>query len=623
MRIILFLTLLPFLAEAQAPAGYYDGTSTLTGYALKSKLHQIISEKTINWHYGDLTNFYNQTDLDKYYDHDASNTTILLDIYSEIPNGSDSYEYTTANIVGSASAEGQGWNREHMMPQSTFNSNYPMYSDLFYVIPTDARINQLRSNYPYGIAKTSTTPFYTFTNGSKINTNATAGSGYSGRVYEPIDEFKGDIARSLLYFVVRYEGKLNSFNFYNGSSAANDTSPLDGTEEKAFENWYLAMLLQWHFQDPVSQREIDRNNAVFAIQKNRNPFIDHPEWVNAIWSQTPNAAVPQAPSNLNVAKTSAYFVTLNWNASPDTDVIGYKIYQNGVLVATTKNTSVDIDHLLPSTAYQFTVKAYDNGYLESSESNLISVTTLPNDIFAKDLMITKYIEGTANNKAIEITNKTGHAVNLDKYRLSIQLYSGTNYYFPAPFELEGTVQNNETFVILNPNAQLSCISNDQSKFVTAAPQMTFSGSQYLELRYGSQTVDAMGTKDMSNFSTLGNISLYRSNSVKQPTANFDLAEWQSHETNYCENLGILAATDVSIFSENDFSVYPNPVGDWLLVKGKQLEKVQKVSLVDASGKLLKKENNPFKNGNSWNVQHVKPGVYILKIDHRAVKFIKK
>lgn len=623
MKRILFLILLPFLAEAQAPSGYYDGTSILTGYALKSKLHQIISEKNINWHYGDLTNFYNQTDLDKYYDHDASNTTILLDIYSEIPNGSDSYEYTTANIVGSASAEGQGWNREHMMPQSTFNSNYPMYSDLFYVIPTDARINQLRSNYPYGVAKTTTTPFYTFSNGSKINTNATAGSGYTGRVYEPIDEFKGDIARSLLYFAVRYEGKLSSFNFYNGSSVANDTSPLDGTEEKAFENWYLALLLQWNAQDSVSQKEIDRNNAVYAIQKNRNPFIDHPEWVNAIWSQTPDAAVPQAPTNLNVAKNSAYFVTLNWNASPDSDVIGYKIYQNGVLVANTKSTNIDIDHLQPSTAYQFTVKAYDNGYLESSESNLISVTTLANDVFAKDLMITKYIEGTSNNKAIEITNKTGHPVNLNKYRLSIQFYSGSNYYFPAPFELEGTVQNNETFVILNPNAQLSCITNDQARFVTAAPQMTFSGSQYLELRYNSETVDAMGTKDMSNSSTLGNISLYRSNSVQQPTATFDLSEWQSHASNYCENLGSLAAADVSTINENAFSVYPNPVGDWLSVKGKQLEKIQKISLVDVSGRLLKQEDNPFKNGNSWNVQHLKPGVYILKIDDHAVKFIKK
>ena len=147
-KIIFFCIFLPFLGFSQIPAGYYDGTSTLTGYSLKTKLHDIISKKNISWHYGDLGAFYNQTDLDKYYDHDATNTTIFLAIYSEIPSGPDAYEYTEANGIGSASAEGQGWNREYMMPQSTFNSTYPMYSDLFYVIPTDARINQLRSNYP-------------------------------------------------------------------------------------------------------------------------------------------------------------------------------------------------------------------------------------------------------------------------------------------------------------------------------------------------------------------------------------------------------------------------------------------------------------------------------------------
>lgn len=616
---------MPFLAEAQAPSGYYDGTSMLTGYVLKSKLHDIISAKNINWHYSDLQDLYNITDIDQFYDFDETNSTYLLDIYSNNPTGTTAYHYTTAQMTGSSSAEGSGWNREHQMPQSSFSSNYPMYSDLFFVIPTDARINQLRSNYPYGISVTSppSQVFYTFTNGSKIGRNATPGSAYTGRVYEPHNEFKGDVARSILYFVVRYEGKLNSFNFYNGTSPANDTSPLDGTEEKALEDWYVALLLQWHNQDPVSPREIARNNSVYSVQKNRNPFIDHPEWVNLIWGQTPSTVAPQTVTDLSTTQTSAYFVKLNWTPLADANILGYKVYQNGVYIGYTKDNSFVADRLMPSTPYIFTVKAYNNNYMESGESNTVSVTTLANDVFAKDLMITKYIEGTSNNKAIEITNKTGHPVNLNKYRLSIQFYSGSNYYFPAPFELEGTVQNNETFVILNPNAQLSCITNDQARFVTAAPQMTFSGSQYLELRYGSQTVDAMGTKDMSNFSTLGNISLYRSNSVKQPTATFNLAEWQSHETNYCENLGILAATDVSIFSENDFSVYPNPVGDWLSVKGKQLEKVQKVSLVDASGKLLMQENNPFKNGNSWNVQHVKPGVYILKIDHRAVKFIKK
>ncbi|MCW4452656.1 endonuclease [Kaistella sp. BT6-1-3] len=625
-RILLLCFLLPALVFSQIPAGYYDGTSSLTGYALKTKLHEIISSKNINWHYGDLTEFYNKTDLDKYYDHDASNTTILLDIYSEIPNGPDVYEYTVANVTGSANAEGQGWNREHMMPQSTFNSNYPMYSDLFYVIPTDARINQLRSNYPYGIAKTTTAPFYTFTNGSRISANGTPGSGYTGRVYEPIDEFKGDIARSLLYFAVRYEGKLGLFNYYNGTSAANDRSPLDGTEEKAFEDWYLAMLLQWHNQDAVSQREIDRNNEVYALQKNRNPFIDYPQWVNAIWNQTANSLEPEAPTNLSITQTSAYFVNLSWTPSPDADVIGYKIYQNDVLIAYTKDTSVSIDHLAPSTFYNFKVQAYDNSYYQSMYSNTVSAITLATDIYAKDLMITKYLEGSENNRAIEITNKTGHPVNLNKYRISTQFYNNTagNYYFPDAYELEGLVQHNETFVVLNPYSNFSCITNDEARFVTAAPQLTFSGSQYLELRYASTTVDALGIKDMSNSSVLGDVSLYRLSSVTQPSNTFTLSEWEAFPADYCENLGVLATSDVGFYSENNWSVYPNPVvGNSLYVKGKQLENAQEISVFDLSGKLVQQESRPFKNKNSVNVQNLKPGVYILNIDHKSLKFIKK
>jgi predicted extracellular nuclease len=166
------------------------------------------------------------------------------------------------------------------------------------------------------------------------------------------------------------------------------------------------------------------------------------------------------------------------------------------------------------------VKAYDNGYLLSSDSNTASATTLASDIYAKDLMVTKYLEGTSNNKGLEITNKTGHPVNLSDYRLSIQFASGSNYYFPAPYELEGIVQNNETFVVLHPEANFSCFTINQAKFVTAAPQMTYSGSQYVELRYKSATVDAVGISGTNNFSTLGNVSLYRKASVNQPTTKF-------------------------------------------------------------------------------------------------------
>ncbi|MCJ8153488.1 endonuclease [Chryseobacterium sp. SSA4.19] len=604
---------------AQAPAGYYDGAAGLTGYTLKSKLHDIISVRNINRHYGDLTNYYNQTDLDRYYDHDASNTTKLLDIYSEIPTGPDAYEYTTADIIGSANAEGLGWNREHMMPQSTFYSNYPMYSDLFYVVPTDAKINQLRSNYPYGIV--GSTIYYTFTNSSRIGNSAIPGMPYAGRVYEPINEFKGDVARSLLYFAVRYEGKLGTFNFNNNTNPASDTNPLDGTEERAYDPDYMTMLLQWHQQDPVSQREIDRNNAVYNLQKNRNPFIDNPTWANAIWGQIPDTTAPQAPSNLTVTQNSAYFTTLSWIPSTSADVIGYKIYQNGTLVASTKTPNISIDHLTPSTTYNFTVKAYDNGYLLSPESNTVSAATLSTDVYAKDLFISKYLEGSANNKALEITNKTGHAVNLSNYRLSIQLMGETNYYFPAPYELEGIVQNNETFVILNPNSNFTCYAINQARFVTAAPQMTYSGDQYLELRYKNMSVDAIGVSNANNFPVLGNVSLYRKPTVSQPTSTFNINEWDSYAANYCQNLGTLYSED-AILSGNNLKMYPNPVQDNIFITGKA-EHIKSAQVLDFSGRLIYQETLPFKNKKKIPVHNLPAGSYLLKLDKRSYPFIKK
>jgi len=607
----------PAFISAQAPEGYYSGTENLTGYMLKTKLHDIISTKTYNWNYEDLKTLYGQTDIDKYYDYDASNTTYLLDIYSNNPTGTTAYHYTLNNIIGSANAEGLGWNREHMMPQSSFNSAYPMYSDLFFVIPTDARINQLRSNYPYG--KAGSTVYYNFTNGSKQAANGTPNATYTGRVFEPIDEFKGDIARSLLYFAVRYEGKLGSFNYTtNAADPTKDQNPLDGTEEKSYENWYIAMLLNWHQLDPVSQREIDRNNSVFNIQKNRNPFIDHPEWVNLIWNQTPDNIAPAAPSSLMLERNSAYFVNLAWQANTQPDVLGYKIYQDGVLIGTSKTNSFSADHLVPDATYNFTVKAYDNAYLESPQSNTLNVTTLSTDGFAKDLQIVKYLEGTGNNKAFEIANRTGHKVNLNGYKLYIQ-YKGTAYYFGEPFELEGEIENDQSFVVINPNANFSCFNVSNAKFVTAAPSLTFSGSNYVDLSYKSGTVDAIGIKGQDNANA--NKSLYRNSNTINPTATFDISEWTTYASDYCQGLGILAVNDI-VNRNPYFNIYPNPVVDRINITG-DVGKAKSAQIYDLSGKLIKNIHNPFIGEKSIDVHSLLPNTYILNIDGKSIKFIKK
>lgn len=643
-KILFSILLIPACLAAQAPAGYYNGTTGLTGYALKTKLHDIISEKNKSWNYVELPTYYKQTDLDVYYDHTPANNPILntttgnmdyilLDMYSEKPNGPDAYEYTSDQLISTSNAEGLGYNKEHIMPQSTFYSNYPMYSDLTFVIPADARINQLRSIYPYGVGVNAPTSsvFYTFTNTSKISYSAIPNYVYTGRVYEPIDEFKGDIARSLMYFAVRYEGKLGTFKFVNSTSSnpnpTNDQCPLDGTEERAFDAPYMAMLLQWSNQDPVSQKEIDRNNAVYAIQGNRNPFIDNPSWASLIWNQTPDAIAPNVPANLTVTQTGAYFVTLNWTASTSTDVIGYKIYQNGTLVGFSKGNSFVVDHLTPSAAYDFTVKAYDNGYLYSVDSNIVSATTLASDSFAKDIFVSKYIEGTSNNKAMELYNNTGHPVNLSDYRLISQSYNNTsgNYYYENAYEFEGILQQGERAVIINPNANLSCMTVDQARFVTAAPEMTYSGSQYLELRYKSTRIDAIGVYGQSNSSTLSDVTLYRNSGVNNPNSTFTMSEWDSYPINYCSNLGTTLATENVNFAENiELTLYPNPVTDgFIRFKGKDLEKIAEIAIIDMSGKVVLQKENPFKNSNEISVSQLNEGVYFVRTPYKTLKFIKK
>ncbi len=155
-----------------------------------------------------------------------------------------------------------------------------MSSDGQFVIPTDYFVNSRRGSFPYG---ETSSPSWTSTNGSKLGFSTFPG--YGGTIFEPIDEFKGDLARMSLYFITRYEDRLTTFTDFQS-----DANPLDGTIDRGYKQWYINLLLKWSNQDPVSLKEIDRNNALYAKQKNRNPFIDHPEWVNMIWTSTLSTA---------------------------------------------------------------------------------------------------------------------------------------------------------------------------------------------------------------------------------------------------------------------------------------------------------------------------------------------
>ena len=276
--LLLFVNAIVF---AQIPTGYYN-SATGSGYALKTQLKTRITTGHVDQGYGSIWGLYTQSAFrDNYYENNGS----LLDMYSEKPSGLDSYEFTsTSQQCGSYGAEGDCYNREHLVPQSYFDVFQvdPMKNDPFHVVPSDGKVNGDRNNFPFGVVASGT---YLSTNGSKRGTNAVNGfSNYSGTVFEPIDEFKGDIARAYFYFATRYEDLMD--DFYNAANATSCPAKnmFDGSINKVFSDNFILLLIKWHKQDPVSPKEIAQNNAIYNYQGNRNPFIDNPADVCSIWS---------------------------------------------------------------------------------------------------------------------------------------------------------------------------------------------------------------------------------------------------------------------------------------------------------------------------------------------------
>jgi endonuclease I len=191
----------------------------------------------------------------------------VWDIYSDIPGGSAPYSYTfDDDQCGQYGEEGDCYNREHSFPSSWFEDLSPMKSDLHQVFPVDGYMNSIRSSHPFGDVGYST---YESANGT-LRGNSDLCS-YGGRVFEPIDDFKGDVARAQLYMSIRYRGEDGGWS----SSEATDGAVL--------EDWYLETMIAWHLLDPVSSKEQDRNDEIQDIQHNRNPFVDHPEYACWLW----------------------------------------------------------------------------------------------------------------------------------------------------------------------------------------------------------------------------------------------------------------------------------------------------------------------------------------------------
>lgn len=266
----LLLLLVGLTSWAALPDGYYNNAVGKQGESLMTALEGIIyTHSQLSYNY--LWDAYDNTDMgsDGYY----------IDMYSNCK-----YNHSSTHVAG-ASYVGEGINREHSFPKSWFGGEvYPMYTDLTMLIPTDAFVNQRRSNHPYGVCANGIT--YTnedmgVTMRGKLG-NSTY-NGYTSTVFEPDDEYKGDFARIYFYMVTCYKSDV-------GNWPGCDQLDYAGNDYKAFSAWSMQLLMEWHRADPVSQKEINRNEAVYIEQGNRNPYVDHPELAEYIWGTKQNTA---------------------------------------------------------------------------------------------------------------------------------------------------------------------------------------------------------------------------------------------------------------------------------------------------------------------------------------------
>lgn len=252
---------------AQPTPDYYKSAESLNGQELKTALFDIIkSSSAVS--YKQLWNKFSLTD--------AKPDGTVWDMYSDTPNETPPYVYKFSDDqCGNYKIEGDCYNREHSFPASWFNDEKPMYTDLFHIYPTDGYVNSKRSNYPFGEVDRLNI-IWKSENGSLLGMRE---GSTTDIVFEPIDEYKGDFARTYFYMATRYQNLIGSWK--NNTSSTEII--LDGSTYIVFEEWYLDILLKWHKEDAVSEKEIKRNNEIFKIQHSRNPFIDSTQFVSRIW----------------------------------------------------------------------------------------------------------------------------------------------------------------------------------------------------------------------------------------------------------------------------------------------------------------------------------------------------
>jgi hypothetical protein len=434
--------------------------------------------------YGQLDN--NQMPIVDTIRSDDGSSSILWDIYSNNNAGPEPYMFNSsqAPVTGFCGGTtpptvGICWNKEHTFPKAWFanGSSFPLptYADLFIVRPVDYQLNAKRASYPYA---TVSSPTYQFpTPGAyatypmppnpvldKLGPSSAPGVSIT-TAFEPPDGVKGDVARAYFYILTRYQNSLSTWVTANSGSGIEKVVDPSGSTYPSFNLPYLTMLYNWHIADPVDAKEINRNDLIYSQQNNRNPYIDHPEWVYEVWQCT--GVIPVTITDFTAVKHSES-VLLNWYATRETNFKEYDVERSidginfnkiGEIAGRNLASYAFDDNNLPnSSIVYYRLKMIDiDGKFKYSKiiavrlnNNFSNALVYPNP--TTDALTIKLFEQLESNSILQVTDVTGRKVkqmNLRSGSISIHLDVKTlaeGRYFLKIFNSSQVI--NQSFIVI-------------------------------------------------------------------------------------------------------------------------------------------------------------------------------
>ncbi|WP_010136641.1 endonuclease [Ochrovirga pacifica] len=584
-----FWLVLLLTTTSYAQQSYYsDVDLNKTGLALKEELSsKITSTHTRSLSYSDVWNACKATDQNP----DNANEVLLIYGYQDTTTGT----YARRRNIHQNGGGSSDWNREHSYPKSVGIPNLGTSgpgADAHHLRASDVKLNNNRGSKKYA-----------------------AGSGNAGNSnggWYPGDEWKGDVARMMMYMYLRYGSRCLPSNVGIGSTANTPDNMID-------------LFLIWNAQDPPSAVEVQRNTyhentSHSAAQGNRNPFIDNPRLATLIWGGQPakdtwgiyggstpvsDTQAPTAPTNLSIGTITANSIVLNWSAATDnTAVTGYEVYQNSALVQTTTMTQHTAAGLTANTSYSFYVVATDAANNKSNSSAVIQATTSENNGGGSETP-TGASCGTEN---FEETGATSSS-----YRSIGWTGDNGNQWFAEGARNDGDAEiatNKGLIINSDKEGQVSTtLGHNGIQSFTLTTQRVFSGgSGNLSIKINGNTVGTIPFSDQVQTTTIhdinieGTVNLVIENkqSSRQRVA-IDNLSWTCYQSSLSNNLK----------RKTPPFIRPNPIDNHQKLQIHNISSViDSLTIYQTNGQIVFKADAPK---NSLDLRFLSSGIYLLQL----------